>query len=378
MNLNDRKNQERKETEPLKKKAEETQNSSNTTQSLKTISKLKEVIESLKKTIEEKNQTIDLLHSKKEEQEKEISQKDAVIAQKEEKISELSLNISTLMSEIQKKSEQIEKLNSADLILKENENLKEKNKKLEKENERIEKRCSKLIFDYESEYETKMNQAANLMVELKYKKEELKTREENFDIESNIKAQKLTEEAKTKIQQEYDKKANDIEWKYKQKKNAIYSVTTGAVIYGFVITVYKMLSSARMRSDLGAFFKGIYNFVVSVFVTNKELLIEIWTSKGTAENSAGSIMIHIVLTLLLIAIQLAIAGFAGWGIYVLVKWLYDSDKFDFVIVMVMLISIASIVWIADKLPFIDWNLVVVWLVIQFGVIVGRGIVENVV
>jgi len=47
-------------------------------------------------------------------------------------------------------------------------------------------------------------------------------------------------------------------------------------------------------------------------------------------------------------------------------------------VIIMLISMASIVWVADKLTIFEWNLVVVWLLVQFGVIVGRGIVENIV
>jgi len=172
-----------------------------------------------------------------------------------------------------------------------------------------------------------------------------------------------------------EKEVNDITYKYEQKKNAIYGVTTGAVIYGFVISAYKMLSSVRMRSDLSAFFKGIYCFIVSVIVNNKELLIEIWSPKDNAENSAGSIAVHIALTILLIAIQLVISGFVGWGVYVLSKWAYYSDMFDFVMVMVMLISMASIVWIADKLTFISWNLVLVWIIIQLGIIMTRVTVE---
>ena len=58
------------------------------------------------------------------------------------------------------------------------------------------------------------------------------------------------------------------------------------------------------------------------------------------------------------------------------KWAYDSDKFDFAMAVISLVSMAIIVWIADYLDFIDANLVCTWLLLQVTVIIVRGIFEN--
>lgn len=91
----------------------------------------------------------------------------------------------------------------------------------------------------------------------------------------------------------------------------------------------------------------------------------------------GWIMLAVVLIILVLGIQIAIAVAIIAGLYVLLHWAYTDDKFDFAMAITMQTTMILIVWIADSLSFIGWNLVVVWVVIQFGVIVRRGILENI-
>ena len=74
---------------------------------------------------------------------------------------------------------------------------------------------------------------------------------------------------------------------------------------------------------------------------------------------------------------LAIAVAVSGAFLVFILWAHSDGKFDFPMIITMLVSMILIVWVADRLVFVGWNLVIVWLLVQFFVIVGRGIFENI-
>ena len=82
------------------------------------------------------------------------------------------------------------------------------------------------------------------------------------------------------------------------------------------------------------------------------------------------------LIILVIVIQLAIAAVIAGVVLVFIFWAYSDGKFDFPMVITMLVSMILIVWVADKMAFVSLNLVLVWLLVQLLVIVGREIYEN--
>lgn len=341
MNLNDRRQSEKKEPEQSKKKAEETKNLSSTSQSSTIISKQKEVIESQQK-----------------------------------KIAELSSTLSMLKSELQQKSELIEKLNSADLILKDNERLKEEIEKVKKSEERTKRDCEIKLSTYGTEYSEKKNQAINLIIHLQEEESAFKERELNMDNEILIKATELADTAELEMKKEYDIKADSIKDEYEQKKNAIYAVTLAAIIYGFVVTLLKILSSGRMRNDITVIFKHIYTFFREVVEANSDIISDAWSLTNHQDNRAGWIMLAVFLVILVLAIQLAIAAAVSGAVLVFIFWAYNDGKFDFPMVITMLVSMILIVWVADKLTFMSLNMVILWMSMQFVVIVIRKLVES--
>ena len=341
MNLNDRRQSEKKEPEQSKKKIEETQNSNSTSQSLTIISKQKEVIENQQK-----------------------------------KIAELSSIISMLKSELQQKSELIEKLNSADLILKDNERLKEEIEKSKKSEERTKRDCEIKLSSYGAELIDKKNQAVDLIIHLKEEESVFKERELNMDNEILIKATELTDVAELGMQKEYDIKVASIKDEYEQKKSAIYGVTLAAIIYGFVVTVLKLLSSDRMRNDIAVIFNNVYTFFREVVEANSEIIGDAWSLTNHQDNRACWILLAVFLIILVIVIQLAIAAVVSGAVLVFIFWAYSDGKFDFPMVITMLVSMILIVWVADRLTFVGWNLVVVWILFQVSMIMARGIYEG--
>ena len=376
MNLNDRRQSEKKEPEQSKKKTEETQNLNSTSQSSTIISKQKEVIESQQKKIAIQNQMIEDLKKQNQDQAMIIEEKDETIQEQQKEMSESSSIISTLKNELQKKSEQIEKLNSADLILKDNERLKEEIEKSKKSEGRTKRDCEIKLSTYGAELIDKKNQAVDLIIHLKEEESVFKERELNMDNEILIKATELTDVAELEMQKEYDAKVEKIKQEYDSKKYAIYAVTIGAIIYGFVVTVLKLLSSERMRNDIFVIFKNIYTFFREAVEANFYIISDAWSLTNHQDNRAGWITLAVFLIILVIVIQLAIAAVIAGVVLVFIFWAYSDGKFDFPMVITMLVSMILIVWVADKMAFVSLNLVLVWLLVQLLVIVGREIYEN--
>lgn len=197
-----------------------------------------------------------------------------------------------------------------------------------------------------------------------------------MDNEILIKATELADTAELEMKKEYDIKADSIKDEYEQKKNAIYAVTLAAIIYGFVVTLLKILSSGRMRNDITVIFKHIYTFFREVVEANSDIISDAWSLTNHQDNRAGWIMLAVFLVILVLAIQLAIAAAVSGAVLVFIFWAYNDGKFDFPMVITMLVSMILIVWVADKLTFMSLNMVILWMSMQFVVIVIRKLVES--
>lgn len=196
-----------------------------------------------------------------------------------------------------------------------------------------------------------------------------------MDNEILIKATELTDIAELEMQKEYDIKVASIKDEYEQKKSAIYGVTLAAIIYGFVVTVLKLLSSDRMRNDIAVIFKNVYTFFREVVEANSEIIGDAWSLTNHQDNRACWILLAVFLIILVIVIQLVIAAAVSSAVLVFIFWAYSDGKFDFPMEITMLVSMILIVWVADRLTFVGINLVVLWLLVQFVVIVGKKILE---
>ena len=197
-----------------------------------------------------------------------------------------------------------------------------------------------------------------------------------MDNEILIKATELTDAAVLEIQKEFDVKVTSIKDEYEKKKYAIYDVTIAAIIYGFVVTILRLLSSERMRNDIAVIFKNIYTFCREVIEANSDIISDTWTLTNHQDNRAGWIILAVFIIILVIAIQLAIAVAVLGAALVFIFWAHSDGKFDFSMIITMLVSMILIVWVADKITFISLNLVIIWLSMQFIVIVIRKLTES--
>ena len=132
-----------------------------------------------------------------------------------------------------------------------------------------------------------------------------------------------------------------------------------------------------MRNDIVEVFKNIYVFLKGLIESNSDIIKDIWTLTNHRDKQIAWIMLAIVLISLVFGIQIAIAAAIIAGLYVFLHWAYSDGKFDFPMVITMLVSMILIVWVADKILFVSINMVIVWITIQFVVIAGRGIFENI-
>ena len=160
----------------------------------------------------------------------------------------------------------------------------------------------------------------------------------NMDNEILIKATELTDVAELEMQKEYDIKVASIKDEYEQKKSAIYGVTLAAIIYGFVVTVLKLLSSDRMRNDIAVIFNNVYTFFREVVEANSEIIGDAWSLTNHQDNRACWILLAVFLIILVIVIQLAIAAVVSGAVLVFIFWAYSDGKFDFPMVITMLVS----------------------------------------
>lgn len=198
-----------------------------------------------------------------------------------------------------------------------------------------------------------------------------------MDNEILIKATELTDAAVLEIQKELDVKVTSIKDEYEKKKYAIYDVTIAAIIYGFVVTILRLLSSERMRNDIAVIFKNIYTFCREVIEANSDIISDTWTLTNHQDNRAGWIILAVFIIILVIAIQLAIAVAVLCAALVFIFWAHSDGKFDFSMIITMLVSMILIVWFADILTFVGWNMIAIWFLIQVMLILGRGIIENI-
>ena len=215
-----------------------------------------------------------------------------------------------------------------------------------------------------------------MIIHLKEEESAFKERELNMDNEILIKATELTDAAELEMKKEYEIKVASIKDEYEKKKSAIYDVTIAAIIYGFVVTMLKLLSSVRMRNDIAVIFKNIYTFFREVVEANSDIISDAWNLTNHQDNRSGWIILVVLIIVLVLAIQLAIAAAVLGAVLVFIFWAHSDGKFDFPMVITMLVSMILIVWVADKLTFMSLNLVIMWMSMQLIVIVIRKLMES--
>ena len=154
------------------------------------------------------------------------------------------------------------------------------------------------------------------------------------------------------------------EKKYKAKKDAVYGITMGSLLYGFFATILTACNSPRFIKDFSAFLDVMWQLVIGPVQIAVECCKTTWTVKDMIPYQVLDVIVAMFLVDLGFAVITGlIYGLIGFVIYHAAKF-YHEEFWDFISVIVALVSMGILVWFADKLTWITWNLILVWLLIH--------------
>ena len=299
-----------------------------------------------------------------------------------EKIQNLSSENSTLRKKLQEKSETIVSLNdrigtlsSADLILKENERLEQSNKELRKREQNARSEASATVSAVKKEYQQKQAELQSSIDAANAKEFEARrllaeeyTRIDNL-AEAKVSSTKSSlkrkyEENAKKQMDSHESRMKTLESEYKAKTDCLYGLTFGGILYSFLATIFTAVHSPRFLEDILAVCRFIGEFISVLWQNASVLALAGWSLKEKIPYDVIDVIVPGLLAILgFLAIFLGVLALIGFGLYKVGKFYADFFA-DSLSALVALLSLALLVWFADSLSFITWNLIVVFIVIH--------------
>ncbi len=162
----------------------------------------------------------------------------------------------------------------------------------------------------------------------------------------------------------YERKMQELGAAYTTKRNNLYALTFGSVLYGFIVTILTAIRSPRFSSDILTALKLIWTFIAFLF--EKAILL------ASASWSLHDIIPYQVLNTIAPGLLAGLSFIAvlGGSLAIIVLILFNIGKFyikyfaDKISVLTALITLALLVWFADFLTFLRWNVIVIFIVVQ--------------
>ena len=177
--------------------------------------------------------------------------------------------------------------------------------------------------------------------------------------------QQYSEKAR-KQTNDYDKRKEQLEKKYRDKLDSLYSLTFGGVIYGLLVTILTAITSARFSADfqemckyIGSCFSDLWGnalaFASVIWPLNEMIPFKIFAViiSGLLA-SLGFIIIFIGELVLLALLIIIIAKFYAP---------LFTNRLGLIVIM---LTFALLVWFADYLNFISLNLFLLFMFILAG------------
>jgi Fe2+ transport system protein B len=249
-------------------------------------------------------------------------------------------------------------------VLKENDRLKKLNSELELRAKHAEQGAEARVGAVREEYAKKERILASQLKETRQRESEASDLANNYQAKIKEEAARQTATFKNRLQKEYDKRASSAEASYQSKTKATYSLTLGALLYGFFATLLTACLSERFSDDFISFFSTIGEVVAGIFRLAVDGFTHTWALN---EKIPYQYVDVIVAGLLAVIVFILIAGiFYGLIVYCLFTFgkFYREEFFDLPSLIVALVSMALLVWFGDYLSFITWNLILIWFLIH--------------
>ena len=321
-----------------------------------------------------KDEMLTILEELQDENEKLQDQ----ISEAQQTTSQLLSENSVLKSELQKKSEtivslngQIERLNGSDLVLKKNEQLVRQNRELQRSAQNAREEAEAAVSAAEKEYAAREQKLNSQMREAVRREQIARDMEINYKDKVTEEARRITEKARALAEEECRRKTVKAENKYREKRDAFYAVTIGSLLYSFLATILTACNSTRFTTDAASFASFLWKLITGAFRMAVEACKTVWNVKEMIPYQPIN---HIVAAILVITVFVLITGLiyglTGFIIYEAACF-YHEEFWDLISGVVALFSMGLLVWSADKLTWITWNLILVWLLIHGGYVLIR-------
>ena len=311
-----------------------------------------------------------------------------------ERIQSLSSENSTLRKKLQEKSETIVSLNarigmlsSADLILKENERLKQSNSELQKKERDARNEATATVSAVKSEYQLKQAELQASIDAANARERQAKTQLDEESARIDALAESKFSRTKTSLKRKYEEIAEEqndsykhrmkmLEREYKTQTERLYGLTFGGILYSFLATIFTAINSPRFSDDILDVCKFIGGFFSALWENASLPASAAWSLNEKIPFAVIDVIIPGLLAVLgFLAIFLGVLALVGFGLYKAGKF-YTDHFADSLSVLVALLSLATLVWFADYLSFITWNLIVVFIIIHAVYIIIRMMITS--
>ena len=311
-----------------------------------------------------------------------------------ERIQSLSSENSTLRKKLQEKSETIVSLNarigmlsSADLVLKENERLKQSNSELQKKERDARNEATATVSAVKSEYQLKQAELQASIDAANARERQAKTQLDEESARIDALAESKFSRTKTSLKRKYEEIAEEqndsykhrmkmLEREYKTQTERLYGLTFGGILYSFLATIFTAINSPRFSDDILDVCKFIGGFFSALWENASLPASAAWSLNEKIPFAVIDVIIPGLLAVLgFLAIFLGVLALVGFGLYKAGKF-YTDHFADSLSVLVALLSLATLVWFADYLSFITWNLIVVFIIIHAVYIIIRMMITS--
>lgn len=220
-----------------------------------------------------------------------------------------------------------------------------------------------MISTFKHEYETKEQELDSQIRQVSQREQIVRDMEASYKEKVAEEAYRISEKARAAAEEEY-----------KVKRNAVYGVTMGSLLYGFFATILTACNSPRFIKDFMAFLDVLHQLISRLFMLAVEACTAVWKVKDMIPYQILNVIAAVTLVAVVFALIIGpITCLIGFLIYRTAKFYYQKF-WDLISAVVALVSMGILVWFADEMTWITWNLIVVWMVIYGGYVLVRMMV----
>ena len=187
--------------------------------------------------------------------------------------------------------------------------------------------------------------------------EHVKARERSLKLEF----ERLEDRTKTRADLLVKNEIDALRGKYEAKKSMYNGLLVGALLYGLLVTVFEAIRSDVFMSHFKAFFLGVWEILAGWFKLAFMLADTLSQLGDKIPQPIVAFIVHWLLYVLGAGVVIGTVGFGvGWVLLRVIDF-YQEKMADEFSLAFTLVSVAVLVFFADLLAKLPFNLLVLWL-----------------